>query len=139
VFESICREKLAPLTLRITLGLICCYHGFLKIMAAGGTNWYPGLPTGWQLVIAWCEFGGGLAILLGFRCRISVAVVVAVTAGTLGWLQGWGLFRQPVRSLEPTFMVLMIGVALLCLGAGEFSVDRGGFGLAPARMPKRKS
>jgi uncharacterized membrane protein YphA (DoxX/SURF4 family) len=136
--ESIFKEKLAPLALRVTLGLVCIYHGFLKIMIGGGTNWHPGLPTGWQLLIAWAEFVSGLAVLVGFRCRISATVVIGVTVGFLVWLQGWSLFHLPVHTLEPTFMLIMIAVALMCMGAGEFSLDEKGSGLATARVTKRR-
>jgi putative oxidoreductase len=138
VWDSIFKDKLAPLALRITLGIICIHHGFLKIMASGGTNWYPPLPAGWQLIIAWAEFSGGVAILLGFRCRLSTALVLVVTTGTLLWLQGWTLLRSPVRSLESPFMLLMVAIALLCLGAGEMSVDGGGLRLVSAKASKRR-
>ena len=38
MLESFCKEKAAPLVLRLTLGGLCVYHGYLKIMAAGGTT-----------------------------------------------------------------------------------------------------
>lgn len=140
VFETFCKDKLAPLTLRLALGLVCISHGYLKIMAAGGTTWFPGLPTGWQLLIAWGEFAAGLAVLVGFRCRWAALVILATTAGTLILWQGWNLFHLPVRSLEPTFLLLLSGLALLFLGGGELSVDAragGGGGLAPKPAKKK--
>jgi putative oxidoreductase len=123
VFEAFCKEKLAPLFLRLALGSVCVYHGYLKIRADGGTTWSPGLPTGWQLALAWGEFAGGLAILVGFRCRLAAAVVLAFMLGLIAWWQGWTVFQQPFRSLEQTFLLILIGFALLFLGAGELSVD----------------
>ncbi len=132
MFEAFCKDKLAPLSLRLALGLVCVYHGYMKIMASGGTTWYPGLPTGWQLVIAWGEFGAGLGILLGFRCRLAAGVVLALNMGTLAWWQGWKLFSLPLPQLEPILMVLLMGLSLLFLGAGELSIDArsGGAGRA---------
>jgi len=138
VFETFCKEKLAPLALRLALGLVCAYHGYLKIMANGGTTWSPGLPTGWQLLIAWGEFAAGLAILAGFRCRLAAAIVLTLTVGMLAWWQGWKLFDLPLRSLEPTFFLLLTGLALLFLGGGEFSVD-GRLGGGSLARPARKS
>jgi uncharacterized membrane protein YphA (DoxX/SURF4 family) len=127
VFEAFCKEKLAPLTLRGALGFVCIYHGFVKIMAAGGTAWSPGLAVGWQLLIAWSELGAGVAILLGIRCRLAVAVMLTVTAGTWLWWKGWNLFTLPLAVLEPFLVLLLAGIALLFLGAGELSLDgRGG-------------
>jgi uncharacterized membrane protein YphA (DoxX/SURF4 family) len=123
MFEAFCREKLGPLALRLALGLVCAYHGFVKIMAAGGTTWYPSLPTGWQLLIAWGEFCAGVAILVGFRCRWAAAGVLALTSGTWIWFQGWNLLHLPLKTLEPVVMVLLTGLALLFFGAGELSVD----------------
>jgi uncharacterized membrane protein YphA (DoxX/SURF4 family) len=129
MFEAFCREKLGPLALRLALGLLCVYNGYLKIMAAGGTAWYPGLPVTWQVVLSWGEFSAGLAILLGFRCRIAALVVLVLTSGILLWSQGWGLFHQPVRNLESTVLFLLAVLALIFLGGGELSLDaRGGAG-----------
>jgi uncharacterized membrane protein YphA (DoxX/SURF4 family) len=139
VFEAFCKEKLAPLTLRIALGLLCVYHGYLKIMAAGGTHWDPGLALGWQLGIAWGEFVAGLAILLGFRCRVFAFVVLVLTTGTTGWWQGWNVLHLPISKLEPLLIVLLISLALLFLGAGELSLDgRSGGKGGSARLARAK-
>jgi uncharacterized membrane protein YphA (DoxX/SURF4 family) len=138
VFESYCKENLGPLTLRLALGFVCVYHGYVKIMANGGTTWFPGMPVAVQLLIAWGEFGMGLAILLGFRCRLAAALIVALTAGTLLWFQGWHLFQMPLRNLEPTIMLLLMGLAVLFLGAGELSVDGRGVANASTGKPAKK-
>jgi uncharacterized membrane protein YphA (DoxX/SURF4 family) len=138
VFEAFCKEKLAPLALRLALGLVCVYHGFIKIMATGGTAWYPGLSVGWQVAIAWGEFGAGLAILLGFRCRLAAALVLVLTAGMLVWWQGWNVFRLSIPALEPTLMLLLMGLSLLFLGAGELSLDGRGGGRSFAGRAVRK-
>jgi uncharacterized membrane protein YphA (DoxX/SURF4 family) len=130
VFETFCKEKLGPLALRLAVGLFCVYHGYLKIMAAGGTAWYTGLPVAWQVLLAWAEFGAGLAILLGFRCRIAATLVLVLTAGLLLWSQGWKVLELPIRSLETALLVLLMGTALLFLGAGELSLDARGGGKA---------
>lgn len=138
MFEAFCKDKLAPLALRLALGLICAEHGYLKIMAAGGTNWSPGLGTGWQLLIAWGEFAAGLAILVGFRCRIFAGLALALTSGSLVWFQGWGLLHLPFRSLEPTVLLLVSALAVLFLGAGELSVDARSSGNAAGPRLSRK-
>jgi uncharacterized membrane protein YphA (DoxX/SURF4 family) len=137
MLESFCKEKLAPLALRLALGSFCVYHGYLKIMAAGGTAWYPALPKGWQLLISWGEFCAGVAILLGFRCRWAAGIVLALTAGTLIWWQGWNVFRLPLPSMEPTVMFLLFTLTLIFLGAGEVSLDgRGGKTVAGRSLKK---
>jgi uncharacterized membrane protein YphA (DoxX/SURF4 family) len=140
VFESYCKEKLGPLVLRVALGLACVYHGFLKIMAAGGTTWAPGVHVAWQVVLAWGEFAAGLAILLGFRCRLAALVVLVVTPLPWLWWQGWNVLQLPLRTLEPLLLIVLMGLALLFLGAGELSVDGrgGGTKAAPAKPAKKK-
>jgi uncharacterized membrane protein YphA (DoxX/SURF4 family) len=139
VIEAFCREKLGPLTLRLALGSVCVYHGFLKIMAAGGTAWQPGLPAAWQAALAWGEFAAGLAILVGLHCRPAAAAVLALTVGTLLWWQGWGALRLPLRTLEPFVLLALLSLSLLFLGAGELSLDRRGRAKSPAAKPPRKA
>src|SRR5262249_27145129 len=107
----------------LALGLFCVYHGFLKIKVDGGASWTTTLPAAWQFLLAWSELVAGLAILFGYRCRAAAAVVLAITTGTLIWWQGWNIFKLPLHNLEPTILLILIGLALVFLGAGELSVD----------------
>jgi uncharacterized membrane protein YphA (DoxX/SURF4 family) len=139
VFEALFKDKLAPLVLRLALGLISSYHGFLKIMVAGGTAWQTGLAVPWQLAIAWGEFAAGLAILVGFRCRWAVTLLLAVTLGNLAWGYGWGIFHLPIASLEPIFMLLLIALALLFLGSGELGLDGRGTAGASGKLFRKNN
>lgn len=140
MFEAFCNEKLGPLALRLALGFVCIYHGFTKIMANGGTSWNPGMTVPWQLLLAWGEFSAGVAILLGFRCRLATSTVLTITAGTIIWSQGWNVVRLPLRTLEPTVVFLLTGLALLFLGAGELALDarQGGKAGDGGGMAKKK-
>jgi putative oxidoreductase len=139
VFEALFKDKLAPLILRLTLGGVYLAHGYGKIMANGGMNWYPGLAVGWQLAIAWGEFAAGLAMLLGFHCRAAAAAAMSITVGLLLWWHGWNVAHMPMRSMEPTLMLLMAGLTLVFLGAGQLSLDGRGAVSAPAsRAPRKK-
>jgi uncharacterized membrane protein YphA (DoxX/SURF4 family) len=133
MFEAFCRDKLGPLALRLALGLFCIYHGYIKIMANGGTTWNSNLPLAWQLVVAWGEFAAGLAILLGFRCRLAAAGVLVLIGGLLIWSQGWRVWRLPIQSVEMTLLLLLSGLALLFVGAGELSLDRRAAGKSPRK------
>jgi uncharacterized membrane protein YphA (DoxX/SURF4 family) len=130
VIEAFCKDKLGPFVLRLALGLFCVYHGYVKIMANGGTTWNPSLTVGWQLLVAWGEFASGLAILLGFRCRLAAGTVLFLLIGLLIWTQGWHVWRLPVQSLETTALLFLTGMALLFVGAGELSLDQRGAGRA---------
>jgi uncharacterized membrane protein YphA (DoxX/SURF4 family) len=132
VFEVFFRDKVAPLVLRVVLGVVCVYHGYLKIMADGGTTWVNGLSTFWQLAIAWGEFGAGLAILVGFRTRTAGVLILGLIIGMQLWWHGWNVFRLPIATLEPTILLLVMGLSVVLLGAGEISLDNRVGGKAPA-------
>jgi uncharacterized membrane protein YphA (DoxX/SURF4 family) len=140
MFETYCRENVGPLLLRVALGLVCVAHGYLKIMAGGGTAWVGGLSTFWQLLIAWGEFTAGVAILAGFRCRGAAAGVLALSVGTQVWWHGWGVFRQPLEALEGELILLLMALTLVCLGGGGLAVDarKGGGRAAPMRPAKKR-
>lgn len=139
VFDEFFREKMGPLTLRLALGLEFVSHGYLKIMAGGGTTWQPGLGTAWQLFIAWGQFAAGLAILLGFNCRRSVAIGLAVQIGLLAWTYGWGYFQLPIRTLEPIIFLQLVCLTLLFTGPGHLSLDAKLAGNSAAgRAPRKK-
>ena len=139
MFEKICRDKLAPLVLRLALGLACVYHGYLKIMAAGGTAWHGSLPLGWQLLIAWSEFGAGLALLAGFRCRLAATIALTVILGMLVWQEGWHVFRLAPQMLEPLLLLTLIGLALVFQGGGDLTLaGRSGGRSGAAKFLKKK-
>ena len=134
MFEAFCKDKLGPLALRLAVGLFCAYHGYLKIMASGGTAWNSAYPIALQLLIAWVEFSAGIAILLGFRCRLAAGGLLLLTVGVLFWVRGWNLLRVPLHDLELTLLLLLSNLSLLFLGAGQLSLDaRGGGKSARAR------
>lgn len=137
MFETFFRDRLAPLTLRLALGLVCVYHGFMKIMANGGLTWHLNMPRSYQMAVAWGEFAAGLAILLGLRCRWAAAAALAVLGYTQFYQHGWDVLQQPIRTLEPLLVLLLTGLALLFLGGGELSLDaRGASSASPS--PKKK-
>jgi uncharacterized membrane protein YphA (DoxX/SURF4 family) len=134
VIEAFCKEKLAPLMLRLALGLACIYHGYLKVMAEGGSAWTTSLLPVWQVLIAWGELMAGVAVLVGFRCRIAALLTLLVTAGPPLWWHGWKLLELPLRTLEPTLLILLLAMAVVFQGAGDLSVDaRWGAGATKAR------
>ena len=70
--------------LRIVLGVIITYHGYLKLFVAGGL---PGttaffaqvglpLPNYSAILVAFAEFFGGLSLLLGVLTRLAAFVLI---------------------------------------------------------------
>jgi len=148
------RMNLASLILRLSLAGIFLYHGLDKIINHdGGTDWvnqmYLGMPEmpsgkaegqrvmppqapttltfmGTEVAVAWGEFLGGLALAAGLLTRlaalgmivIQVGAVILVTAPHRFALRGGGY------ESEYNLALIVMCLVLICLGAGQWSVDR---------------
>ncbi len=132
MFEAFCKDKLAPLILRLGLGPLAIWHGFTRITANGGMAWHPGLWVGWQLLLSWGELAAGLAILLGLRCRLAALALVGIVLTVLIEWHRWAVFNLPARALEPVLLLVCAGLTLVCLGGGELSLDGRGSASRPA-------
>lgn len=123
-----CCEKLKPyasLFLRIGLGVIFIYHGFGKVFGAGtslGTAWHPALPTLIQTLVAWCEFVGGLAILLGFLTRKAAVGIIIIMLGAIFTVHGKNGFNIMNHGFEYNFALIMMCLALIAGGTGPLSI-----------------
>ncbi len=121
-------EKLKPyasLFLRIGLGVIFIYHGFGKVFGAGtslGTAWNPSLPTVIQVLVAWGEFIGGLAILSGFLTGAASAGIIIIMLGAIFTVHGKNGFSLMKHGFEYNFALIMMGLALIASGAGPFTL-----------------
>jgi putative oxidoreductase len=137
------KPTLAPLFLRAGLGAVFAFHGGLKVSVDGGTNWAPqslGLSSTLQVVIAWWELVGGLALLAGLLTRVvavlfAIEMVVAVflVTGPSGFV-AIGLevpagpavhgFGFKAVGAEYNYLIVSICLALLVLGSGTYSLDQ---------------
>ena len=71
------KPTLAPLVLRLCLATIFISHGVFKIWVGGGDHWFEGGAAGapvpsptLQLMVAWGELVGGIALALGLRALL---------------------------------------------------------------------
>jgi putative oxidoreductase len=130
----------AALLLRLALGVIFVAYGFQKISREGGTSWVPPqlgdvLGAGVQGLIAWTEFLGGIALLLGVLSRVAVIplAVGQLIAIYLVRLDGSFLQSRLRKPGEPfdylavgwvyNFAIFMMCVTVFVLGSGWLSVD----------------
>jgi putative oxidoreductase len=133
-------SDLASLLLRVGLAAIFLFHGLDKICAAGnewGTNWLATMMntppktvehtpflTGIQVVVAYGEVLGGLALLAGVFTRWAAAgmVLIQLAAASLA-------FSIPLLSITKTggaeynLVLAATCFAVILLGPGHFSVD----------------
>lgn len=125
---SECCEKLKPyasLFLRIGLGVIFIYHGYGKVFGAGaglGTSWNPSLPTVIQILVAWGELIGGLAILLGFLTGPACAGIVIIMLGAILTVHGKNGFSLMRHGFEYNFALIMMAIALMASGPGPLTL-----------------
>jgi putative oxidoreductase len=117
--------NLAVLILRIGVGIIMAAHGAQKLGFLGGgglaqTIGFLG-PVGYLVTIG--EFLGGLGILLGFLTRFSAFWLIVIQVGAVvkvHWVNGF--FLYPKTGFEYNLSLIVILLALLLLGPGQYAI-----------------
>ena len=113
---------------RVLMSVIFLMSGFHKLMTPSDTirhiaaDGLP-LPPAAYLVAVACEFGGGLAILLGWQTRLAAAVLVLFclfTAATVHYQPG-----NAAQMVNFWKNLTMAGgfLYVLAYGGGAFSLD----------------
>jgi putative oxidoreductase len=118
-------QSLGLLALRLVVGIAFILHGLPKIqnpMRWMGDKVNPVL----QLAAAVVEFGGGIALIVGFLTPIAAALLVIDMIFALALVHlpkgdkfvnpGGGFFELPL-----VYLVVMIG--LIATGPGRYSLD----------------
>lgn len=131
-------KELAPLVIRIALGVVFFAHGSQKVFGAFGGHGITGVigmmkglnvnpPVVWAWIVALTEFLGGLGILFGLLTRwaalgltVNMAVAIALVHWKHGLFSGGGGFEFPM-------VLLAMSLALLFWGPGKVSIE-GAFG-----------
>ena len=134
-------ELIAPLMIRIPLGLIFMAHGSQKLFGAFGGQGLTGtfktfeeklgIPPLFTLLAIIAEFGGGFGVLTGFLTRLSAAGISAVMlAGIykIHWAHGFFLNMSGAigRGQGMEYNVALLGMALYLMiaGGGNWCLDR---------------
>lgn len=131
-------DSLAPLFLRLSLGLMILPHGLQKTLGwfggygfKGTMGWLTGTvgaPWIFALLAILAESVGGLMLITGVGTRVAalgigaVMVVAATTHWSNGFFMNW-FGNQKGEGVEFHLLAIGIAVALLILGGGKFSVD----------------
>ena len=132
---------IAPLMLRIPLGLIFMAHGAQKLLGlfdgqglTATLRAYEekmGIPPIFTLLAIIAEFGGGFGILTGFLTRLSAAgisAVMLVAMYKIHWAHGFflavsgGVGRG--NGIEFNLALLGMALYLLIAGGGRWCLDR---------------
>jgi putative oxidoreductase len=130
-------DLLAPLMLRLPLGLIFMAHGSQKLLGLFGGQGLTatfrtyelkfGIPPIFTLLAIIAEFGGGFGVLTGFLTRLSaagIAGVMMVAIYKIHWANGFFLNTGRGNGIE--FCIALLGMALYLVlaGGGRWCLDR---------------
>jgi putative oxidoreductase len=134
-------ELIAPMMIRIPLGLIFMAHGSQKLFGLfagqGLTGTFRtfeekmGIPPIFTLLAIIAEFGGGFGILSGFLTRLSAAgisAVMLVAIYKVHWINGFFLNMSSVvgrgHGIEYDIALLGMALYLMIAGGGRWCLDR---------------
>lgn len=132
-------DSAAPTLLRLALGIMMFPHGAQKLLGwfggygfNGSMGYFTGtVGTPWVvgLLVILGEFFGSLLLLAGFGTRFAAASLVLIMLGAAWQLRANGFFmnwfgNQKGEGIEFFILAVGIGLALVALGGGKWSVDR---------------
>lgn len=120
----------ATLVLRLAVGVVLAYHGWLKLQDVSGFAGFVeslGIPAPDLIayVVTYLEFLGGIALILGLATRYVAALfaVEMVFTNILVKFDIGLIASQGGVGAELDILVLAIAVSLVLVGAGTWSVD----------------
>lgn len=134
-------DLIAPLMLRIPLGLIFMAHGSQKLLGLFGGSGLTGtfkifeekmgIPPIFTLLAIIAEFAGGFGVLSGFLTRISAAgisAVMLVAIYKVHWANGFFLNANCIagrgHGIEYNIALLGMAMYLVVAGGGRWCLDR---------------
>lgn len=120
------RASAGLLLLRIIIGLAFMLHGWPKIQHFPGWMGPGGFAPIWlQGIVAIVEFGGGIALILGFLTPlVAIGIIADMTVAILKvHLPAGGHFVGGRGSFEIPLFYLVAMVAFLLAGPGRYSID----------------
>ena len=132
-------KGLSGTILRVLLGIVIFPHGAQKLLGWFGGRGFNAsmrmfesnfhIPTIFALLTILAESVGAVALIAGFFTRvaalaISVNMVVAVALihAKVGFFMNWGGTAKG-EGFEYHILAMTIGVALMIMGGGRWSVD----------------
>ena len=136
MLQGVAAHTFAPLLLRAALASVFIYHGLDKVRPEAGYGWHwademPRATTPvligarpLQLVVAWGELLGGVAVALGLLTRLAALGLIIIMCGAIFTYTGHNGFSANGQGYEYNFVLILVCAALLLSGGGTFSLDR---------------
>jgi putative oxidoreductase len=136
MLESVAARTFAPLVLRAALAAVFIYHGLEKVRPDThyGLHWAQAMgeeappilisAPPLQILVAWGELLGGVAVALGILTRIAALGLLIIMCGAILTYSGHHGFSAVGQGYEYNFVLILVCAALLLSGPGTFSLDR---------------
>ena len=129
MFDSFAKNALVPALLRVGLAVIFIYHGWEKVGGQGtemGAHWHPSpsMPEYQQLMVAWGELVGGIALAVGFLTRLAALGLAIIMGGAIYTIHAQNGFSLKGGGFEYNFALLVLCAALIVGGPGNLAIDR---------------
>jgi putative oxidoreductase len=137
--DATTRHNLVALVLRLGLGAVFLFHGWTKLdlMNGGwGTDWalkywhgrLDAMPQAmtyvWlQVAVAWGEFLGGIALVLGLFTRIAALGMIVIQAGAIAMVTNALGFSFQGGGWEYNFILIVGCLVVFLAGGGAWSLD----------------
>jgi len=133
------RDDVAPLVMRVMLGIVFLPHGAQKVFGwfggyglSGTLHFFTetmGVPLIFALLVIAAESLGALGLIVGFLTRIAALGVACVMIGAIfmvhlsnGFFMNWS-GQQAGEGFEFHLLAIALALALLITGGGKASVD----------------
>jgi putative oxidoreductase len=122
------QTNLALLIIRIAAGIVFLYHGSQILFGAFGGPGPQGFATHMHApaivgyLVGLAQFAGGLAVLTGLLIRVGSVCIIIVMLGAIFLVHLPHGFDVSKGGFEYPLTQLLIALALLVAGAGEYSL-----------------
>ncbi len=133
-------DTLAPLVIRVMLGVVMLPHGAQKALGMFGGGGFAatmkgmsqgmGIPSIVVLLIIASEFLGSMGLILGVATRFCAFGTFSIMTGAIfmvhlpnGFFMNW-FGNQAGEGFEYHLLAIGMAVALMIAGGGRWSVDR---------------
>lgn len=122
-------QQIAPLILRVALGVIFIVHGYPKLFKnySQTVSFFDsvGLKPGkfWAFVSGAVEFFGGIFLVVGLFTQLAALLISVNMAVALFWVKIHKSHAKFSGGYEFDLLLLAAAIALLFLGAGALALD----------------
>jgi len=127
ILEATNAIGLAPIPLRIIIGVLFAIHGYPKInvhrQQIAGALQGAGIPPKLTFIVGVLEFFGGIALIVGFLTPLVAGLFSLLMIGTTV-LQRAKFRKGFAGGYELDLVLLAAAVSLVILGAGAVSIDQ---------------